>query len=345
MASFEPDAHDEGSPRLNLSELARMLDMSPSTISRALNRPEMVAEATRDKVLRAVKAYGYQPNGIARSLRKGRTQLIGIVVSDIQNPFYSTIVKAVERVAAGHGYSTVICNADEDAENEVTALNLLSEMQVSGIIHGSTGANVRTLRKLRDAGIPIVDLDRLSGLEHTDAVLVDNIEGARAAAAYLLELGHRRLAIVTGPLRLTTGLDRLKGFEQAILAAGEQLPDEYVEVGDFRSGSGHEATRRLLALPEPPTALFIANNEMLTGALNALREAQVRVPEALSLISFDDAPWAQHLSPALTVVAQPTERLGVTAADLLFERLAGRTEPARMVLEPKLVVRASCAAV
>lgn len=328
---------------MTLTELAHELGLSPSTISRALSRPDLVAEATRQKVLMAVKAYGYTPNAIARSLRKGETRTIGVVVSDIENPFYSAVVRAVECVAANHGYSCVICNADENADKEAQALSLLNELRVSGIIHASTGTNLITLHKLQNEGLPIVDIDRASGLKGVDTVLVDNALGARLAATHLLELGHKRNAVITGPLHLTTGHDRLKGFQDALEAAGESLPGHYIEIGDFREASGYRATLALLELPTPPTALFVTNNEMMAGALAALRERGLRIPQDMSLISFDDVRWAKYVEPPLTIIAQPTEQLGVKAAKLLFERLQGRLEPITCVLAPELVKRGSCA--
>lgn len=328
---------------MTLVELAAKLNLSISTVSRALSRPEMVAPHTRELIAEAAKRYGYRPNGVARSLRKGKTQTIGLVVSDIQNPFYASVTRATERAAARHGYTLVICNADENAENETRALHLLDEMQVAGIIHGSTGASLPTLESLSLRGVPIVDIDRVSGLAEADTVLVDNARGAALAAEHLLSLGHRRSAIITGPQHLTTGAERLSGFRQALANAGVALEETYTKIGDFREASGYAATLELLSLPAPPTALFVANNEMMAGALSALQTRSVQVPEDLSLISFDDVRWAKYVDPPLTIVAQPTERIGTLAAELLFERLAGRTEKVAHRLEPTLIVRGSCA--
>lgn len=328
---------------MTLKEIAQKLNLSVSTVSRALSRPEMVAEETRDQILEAATQLGYQPNGIARYLRKGTTQIIGIIVSDIQNPFYSSLVRAVEGIAAEHGYSTVICNADEDPTKEAFALDLLAELKVAGVIHGSTGLNEELLRRLSRQNICIVDVDRVSGLENADTVLVDNTLGGRLAAEYLLELGHRRLAVIAGPLHLTTGHDRLEGFRSAIQAAGQELPDDYVRVGNFREDSGFRETMHLLQLPVPPTALFVANNEMAAGALAALREYGARVPETISFISFDDVRWARYVEPPLTVIKQPVEQIGTLAAKLLFERLQGRSGNVQRVLSPELICRNSCA--
>lgn len=328
---------------MTLDELAKRLDLSPSTVSRSINQPELVAVSTRERVLEAVERYGYRPNSIARSLRTRDTRSIGLVVSDICNPFYAAIVRSVERVARGRGYSVIICNADEDPAREEEALNLLGEKQVSGIIHAATGANVTALAGLRDRGVPVIDIDRASGLPDADAVLTDNLLGARLAAGHLIALGHRSVATVAGPPHLTTGRDRLEGFRAALEAAGVQLPPEYVQVGDFQMASAEAAVHRLLDLPQAPTALFVANNEMMAGALGAIRARGVRVPEQLSTVSFDDVRWGRYLEPPLTVVAQAVEAMGEMAADLVLRRIAGETGHVRRVLDPVLVVRGSTA--
>lgn len=328
---------------MTLHELSKQLNLSVSTVSRALSRPDLVSPKTRQRVLTMASAYGFTPNAIARSLKNGRTQALGIIVSDIQNPFYSSVVREIERVAVGRGYNCVICNADEDAHGEEQALELLQSLRVAGIIHASTGANTTFLQKLQRLGMPLVDIDRASGLEDVDAVLLDNAFGARLAAEHLLDLGHIRIAVVTGPQELTTGRERLGGFRAALEARGVTLAPELVEVANFREAGGYSAALRLLALPERPTALFVANNEMMAGALSALRERSLRVPQDVSLVSFDDVRWARYVEPPLTVVAQPTEQIGTLAAGLLFERLAGRQEAVRYVLKPELIRRASCA--
>lgn len=327
---------------MNLRELGKHLNLNPSTISRALTRPDLVSEETRKRVISAVQEFGYVPNAVARSLKHGHTQTLGVIVSDIQNPFYSTVVRAVEQVAVQRGYSCVICNADEDAAAEERALNLLKELQVAGVIHASTGENIDALRRLRDNGMPVVDIDRHSGLDGVDSVLVDNEYGARLAAAHLHELGHTRIAIIAGPEHLTPGRDRLKGFLAGLASLGDPVPQEYVEIGDFREASGYEAASRLMTLPNPPTALFVSNNEMMAGALAALQELAVRVATDISIISFDDVRWAKYVHPPLTVIAQPTEQIGRLAATLLFERLGGRRESVHRLLEPQFIRRQSC---
>jgi DNA-binding LacI/PurR family transcriptional regulator len=328
---------------VTLTELARKLKLSPSTVSRAISRPDLVAPETRERILAAVSKHGYRPNGIARSLRRGESNTIGVIVSDLKNPFYSTVAKAIENAVSLRGFSCVICDADESDEKEAQALELLAQLKVRGIIHAFTGGDVATLRRLKDEGLPLIEIDRRSGLPGVDAVLLDNAMGSRLAAEHLLELGHRRIGIISGPMRLTTGRQRHDGFAGTLAKRGAPLADEYVQVGDFREPSGYQATRALLDLAERPTALFVANNEMMAGALSALREEGVRIPADISLISFDDVRWAKYVDPPLTIIAQPTEQFGTVAAELFFERLHGRSRPEVRILEPTLVVRESCA--
>jgi DNA-binding LacI/PurR family transcriptional regulator len=328
---------------MTFNDLAKELNLSTATISRALSRPEIVAPQTRTRVLDAVRRSGYQMNGIARSLRTQSTRTIGIIVSDICNPFFSAIVKAVEDVARTNGYTVLICNADEDGRNEEVAMRLFIERQVSGVIRCSAGANSSLLEALRQKSIHLIDLDRQSGPPNIDTVILDNALGASLGTRHLVELGHKRIAIVSGPLHLSNARDRLEGFRKTLRAARVSIPRNYIEFGDFREASGYQAAERLLSLPCPPTAIFVANNEMMAGTLLAVRLRKVKVPRELSLVGFDDARWARYLEPPLTVVSQPAELMGQKAAQLLLTRLHGRTTPQMIVFEPELIVRRSSA--
>ena len=327
---------------MTLSELAKKLELSTSTVSRALSKPELVAEETRKRVVDAAEIYSYHPNRIAQSLRNRKTKVVGVIVSDIQNPFYAAVVRSIEKVATQSGYSLLISNADEDPRKEREALQLFAEMQTIGIIHASTGDNLRFLQNLSTQGIPVVDIDRESGLADADTVLVDNFLGAQLAGEYLTSLGHCHIGIVTGPLNLTPGRDRLNGFKKALNEAGHPLTESNLVVGDFKEHSGYLGTLKLLTQPRLPTGLFVANNEMMAGALAAIRELGMKIPDDISLVSFDDVRWAKYVEPPLTVVAQPAEELGREAAELLFRRIKEETPPVRRVLKPQLVVRNSC---
>lgn len=329
---------------MNFSDLARQLNVSTATVSRALSRPEKVAPVTRKRVLELVRRSGYHMNGVARSLRTQSTRTIGIIVSDIRNPFSSAIVKSVEDVARTNGYTVLVCNADENVRNEEVALELFIERQVSGVIHCSAGANLDLLRVLLRKSIPLVDLDRQSGLENVDTVILDNQQGATLATRHLLELGHKRIAMISGPKHLSNARKRLDGFRNTLRSAQIAVQKEYIQFGDFREQSGRLAAERLLCLQTPPTAIFIANNEMMAGALFAIRQRRLKVPRDVSLVGFDDDRWTQYSDPPLTVISQPTEAMGQKAADLLLGRLQGEREADTVVFKPELIIRCSTTA-
>ncbi|MBI3961462.1 MAG: substrate-binding domain-containing protein [Deinococcus sp.] len=264
-------------------------------------------------------------------------------MSDILNPFFATIAKAAEDAAVQRGFALILCNSDEDPAKEHTYLEVLYQKRVSGIMLAPTGGNDALVQQFHTGGLPVVEVDRhCSG---TIAVVLDNRAGALAATAHLLDLGHRRIATVAVPQHLSTGRERLEGYQEAFTSRGLEVPKELVRVGDSREGGGYEATRALLALRRPPTALFVANNEMTSGALRALKEAGARVPDDLALVMFDDTSWATLVDPPLTVVAQPIYHMGRRAAEQLFALIDGTLSRSTQVVErltPTLIVRRSC---
>ncbi len=330
---------------MTLDDLARELDVSISTVSRALTRPEIVAPATLERVLAAVKAHRFQPNGIARSLRTRTTPTIGIVVPDISNWFFGLLVKAVGEVTKAAGYAMLICDSDEDPDGEAHALEVLRGRQV-GIINCPTGADGKLWRAAVRSGTPLVELDRQSGLAGVDSVTLDDLGAAAMAVDHLVGLGHRRIATVAGPEHLSNGRLRLAGLRDALTRHGLDLPGSHVRRGDFREESGYRGIKELLDQRPAPTAVFVANSEMTGGAVAALRELGVRVPRDVSLIGFDDARWACYVDPPLTTIRHPTEEMGRRAGELLLARIQhpeAPSRPQRIVFAPRLMVRNSTA--
>jgi LacI family transcriptional regulator len=330
---------------MTLVQLARELNLSIATISRALNRPDDVAPATRERVLAAVHRNGqYQP-GRPRSLRAQQTRTIGVVISDIRNYFFAAFVKSIEDQARANGYTILICNADEDKEKEEAALRMLLDRKVAGVINCSTGGNLEMLELVRKSGAILVDFDRESGLDHTDTVTINNQKGAELAVEHLADLGHTRIAIIAGPQHLSNGRARLLGFQNALAKRSIALPAGYVQIGDFQSESGYICSQRLLSLKHPPTAIFTANMEMAAGLVALVRERGIKVPEHLSIVTFDDGFWARYIDPPLTVIAQPVEVMGRFTIELMLKRLRGTRGVQRKMFGPKLIVRRSTAMV
>lgn len=334
-----------GGSRVTIDEIAAKLGLSPSTVSRALNHPEMVALKTRLRVEEAVRRYRYRPSTIARSLRVRNSQTIGLILADITNPFHAELARAVEAVARSRGYTVILSNSDEDSARERSLIETLLSWRVQGIIIAPCGSNQDLLRESLRSGLAVVQVDRMAEGLQADAVLVDNRLGARMAVEHLLAMGHRRIAHVAGSPHVTTGALRLEGYRSALASAGEPCAEEAVAVADFREEGGYRAALELFAGRPPatrPTALFVGNNEMAAGAIRALRELALRIPADVSFVCFDDSRWARLMHPALTVVAQPVSDIGRTAAELLLRRIEdGMATPTVYTLQPALIPRES----
>jgi LacI family transcriptional regulator len=329
---------------MTLHDLARELNVSIATVSRALSRPADVAPETRQRVLAAVHRHGCTLDSTKRALRTHQTRTIGVVVSDIRNTFFASVVKAVEDVARANGYTVLICNADEDSAKEEAALTLLLDRKVSGVINCSTGANLELLRAFQNSGAVLVDLDRESGLHPVDKVIVDNERGAALAVEHLIDLNHRQIATIAGPQHLSNARGRLAGFQKALRKSGIAVDERFVRFGNFKQDSGYDAAKKLLSQKHRPTAIFSANIEMTAGLVDYIREAGIAIPADLSIVSFDDAFWVRYIDPPLTVIAQPMERMGKCAMEFLLARLRGARPTQTQVFAPELIVRDSTAA-
>lgn len=324
-------------------DVAKKAGVSIATVSRVLNDSPLVTESARRQVLRAVKELNYQPNRAAQRLRAGRSHVIGLIISDIQNPFFTSVVRGIEDLAYQHGYSLILCNSDEDIQKEQLYIEILSSERVAGVIIVPTGINC--CAPLLNLRMPVVVMDRVLAGFDTDTVVVENVAGAFAATKYLIELGHQRIGLVGAPPGISVGIERQLGYEKALGDSGIATDEALIRAGNFKETGGYQATRELLDLKPRPTALFVANNLMTLGALVAIRESGLKIPEDISIIGFDDMPWANLLQPPLTAIAQPTYELGHHAAQLLLERLKDRTRPVTHErLATRLVVRGSTSA-
>jgi LacI family transcriptional regulator len=329
---------------VTIKDVAREAGVSVGTASQALRASPAVREATRKRVLAVAKRLRYQPSAVARGLVTRRTHTVGLLISDIANPFFIRAVRAVEDVAQENGYTVILCNTDEDPAKEMQYLRVLMEKRVDGIILATTAGSLRSVRDVRWRRVPLVLFDReLSGIA-TDTVKVDGVLGGRLATQHLLDLGHRRIAIIHGPVVRSTGAERLQGYLEALKAAGIRPIPALIREGNFKQDSGRELARQLLHVSPAPTALFCTNNLMTVGALQTLGERGIRIPKDLSLVGYDDMEWWTLTHPPLTTVGQPVYDLGREAMRLLLEQIGakGRRRPQRVVLKPELLVRDSC---
>lgn len=330
--------------RPTIYDVARLAGVSTATVSRALNDTGRIAPATRAAIDDAVAQLGYRPNTIARSLVTRSTQTIAMLLPDITNPFYAELVHGVQQLALEHDYTMLLCMTDGDPAQEEMYLDVLRAKQVDGALVDGLVLPPDRIARFVAEGFPIVCLDRDIDSAAVPLVQVDNREGARIATQHLLALGHRQIAHVRGP---ASGIadERVAGYRDALAAVGVAPDPRLVVAGDFTEEGGFHAVQRLLSSAAPFTAVFAANDLSAIGVLNALAQAGRPVPDAVSVVGFDDLRLASFTSPPLTTVHQPAQEIARRATELLFELVRGGTvEELKHLFEPQLVVRESTAA-
>ena len=323
---------------LRIREVAERAGVSPATVSRVLNGTAVVREATREKVLAVVDELGYRPNRVAGNLRRQQVQMIGVVVSDIENPHFTQMVRAIEDTAYLKGYRVLLCNTDEDASKQREYLGVLIAERVAGAVISPTEPDAPEIAELIDHGAAVVAFDRAVADRRADAVLAANEEAGRLATEHLVGTGHKRVGFVAGLAGVETAAGRQAGYEEAMSAAGLA---PMVARGDFRVEGGRRAATELLG--RGASGLVVANNLMAVGALKSVKEAGLRVPADVSVVAIDDPPWAELTDPPLTTLAQPVREMAAAAAELLVGRLEGRrSRPKRQVFGFELSHRGSC---
>ncbi|RJO70773.1 LacI family transcriptional regulator [Nocardia panacis] len=324
-----------------IKDVAARAGVSVATVSRALNDHPSVSAQARARVLRAVDELGYRPNAVARSLRTDQTRTLGLVTSDLLNPYFTELARSVEEQARALGYSVIIGNADERPELQDHYIRTLLDRRIDGLLMAPIEGGSPLIPAAAREGVPMVFVDRwIAGID-VPVVRADGRAAVRDLVAHIYELGHRRLAIIGGPALTTTGRERVDAFRAALAEYGLELPETYVGQGNFQAESGRRATERFLDLAQPPEVVFAADNLMALGALDALRARGLRVPRDIALAAFDDIAWFIHTDPPITAIAQPTGELGHAAVRALVERIAGRPAPS-VTLPARLVVRRSC---
>ncbi len=326
----------------NIRDVAKLAGVAPITVSRVINNSGYITEETRQRVQEAIEALGYVPNSLARSLRSRKTRMLALILTDITNPFWTTVARGVEDAASDAGFSVILCNTDESETEQERYLRIILEKQVDGVLLVPVRDPLEPISAVRAQKVPVVVLDRRvpEDLE-TDVVRGDSEGGAYRLVNLLISLGHRRIAILTGPHDVSTAEDRVAGYRRALREAG--LDWEQVLYGEFTLDSGYQLACRSLKSEPRPTAYFAGNNFLALGALRALRESGVKVPEQVVLVGFDDLPEALMIDPFLTVAKQPAYDMGHKATELLLARLSGQA-PEKfqdIVLPVEIVVRRS----
>ncbi|MFN8466077.1 MAG: LacI family DNA-binding transcriptional regulator [Caldilineaceae bacterium] len=330
---------------VTIRDVAARAGVSSTTVSHVINATRPVSAELRARVESAMAELGFQPNALARSLRRKRTHTLGMIVPDSANPFFAEVGRGIEDTSFASGYSVILCNSDGDPARELLYLDLLVQKQVDGVLLVPTGDHAELAARLRTRNIPVVVIDRDVSEAPIDRAHIDNVAGGYLATRHLLDLGHRRIGYIGGPPHLSPVPDRSAGYCRALQEAGLPIDDRLIIAGNFRDFSGYSGAQALFALPDPPTAIFAGNDLMAIGVLAAARDAGIAVPDDLSIVGFDDIHLAGYINPPLTTVAQPKYELGVIAAELLLARLAKPDmPPQRRLLQAQLVVRQSTTA-
>jgi LacI family transcriptional regulator, galactose operon repressor len=328
---------------VTMADVARVAGVSISTVSHVVNETRKVREETRQQVLNAIHSTGYTQNTIARALATSSTTSIGLAISVTSNPYFGELVHAVESVTSDAGYTLLLGDTHDEAEQELRIIRTLQARRVDGLILApSADAGTGTLAHLAEQAFPVVLIDRLASADF-DQVGTENEAPTARLVGHLVGHGHRRIGMISGLPGLSTTTERVAGYRRGLDEHGVPFDPALVRSGGSRPDLAQAATLALLAVPDAPTALVVGNNAMTIGTMRALRGAGLRVPQDVALVAFDDFEWADLFSPRLTTVAQPCQEIGAHAVHALLSRIADPGRPPRTLrLEPQFMRRESC---
>jgi LacI family transcriptional regulator len=327
------------------SDVARAAGVSSATVSRVLSGYEFVQEATRTRVLEAVERLGYVANLQARSLAGGRSQIVGLLVPNLDIGYVGTITQRIDQELERANYDLILYTSHRHPSKESFYVSAIASGFTDGMLLVAPQVPATYLDALREQNFPYVLIDQADATENSNVVEATNWQGAYEATHYLIQLGHTRIAFITGALNVRSAVDRLQGYQAALADCGLPFRKELVTEGDYQQRGGYEAAKSLLeSINPPPTAIFASNDLSAFGVMDAARECGFRIPDDISIIGFDDVPQAGHVYPKLTTVRQPLEQMGQVAVKMLLELIKDRSRPPqRVTLPTQLVIRDSCA--
>lgn len=327
---------------VKIKDVAEAAGVSTATVSRVLANKPHVRPEVQKHVMKIVKKLNYRPNRVAQNLRSNTSKIIALVVSDIENPFFQRVSRAVDDAAYEQGYIVMLCNTDENSTKEEAWLNLLRDENVAGVILSPTQRTIEKFSEIPAFDMPTVIIDRHANNLDVDNVLIDNVQSAYAITSHLIEHGYQRIGGVFGGDSVT-GSQRHEGFIQALKAHNIKPATELIKYANPREEDGFNTTMKLLQMQNRPDAILTSNSLLAAGVLLAIRESKLIIPDNIAFASFDDTTCAQLLEPAITVIEQPTYEIGRTATELLIKRIQDPTRSNReVVLKTKLIIRQSC---
>ncbi|MGM7722701.1 LacI family DNA-binding transcriptional regulator [Metabacillus sp. Hm71] len=326
---------------MKMSDVAKLANVSPATVSRVLSNPDLVSKETREKVMKVINEVNYKPHIVARQFRTKETKIILVVVPDITSAFFSKVLRGIEHVAINHGYQVILGDTENDVEREKEYINLLLQKQADGMVLLTARLNKANLEEIADHFPMVLACEYMDDL-NVPTVSIDNISSARKATEHLIKLGHTKIAHITGPINVILSRDRMRGYQQALLSHDIEVDQAYIQEGDFTYESGYHQTMKLLAFETPPTAIFAFNDEMAMGAIKAAKDSGLKLPEDLSIVGFDNIKMSSVIEPNLTTIDQPKYEIGKKAMELLLHLINGEAiKQKKFVMKDELIVRDS----
>jgi len=334
--------------KITIKDIARLANVSHTTVSRALNNKSRIRPETKEKILSIARELNYRPNFVARSLVMKRTKTLGLVITNIANPFYTELAQGIETMAIKLGYNIILCSTHSDLSTEKLYIEMLRSKGVDGILFSSAHMEDPNIVDLAEEGFPIILVNRRTYhqmvREKVDYVGVDNIRGGFLAIEHLIRVGHKRIGVIGGSSESSVGFERLEGGKKALTTYGLEVRGDYFLEGDFLKGSGYQGGKKFLKMDEPPTAIFATNDYMALGTYQAILEEGIKIPEDMALIGFNDIEFTSMRGIELTTIGQKKYEMGALAVKTLVERIeGGKVGPSKeIILEPELIIRKTC---
>ncbi|KXS37684.1 MAG: LacI family transcriptional regulator [Candidatus Frackibacter sp. T328-2] len=328
---------------ITIKDVARKANTSVATVSRVMNNSTNVSPDLKKRVQKVINELNYQPNEVAKSLKKEKTNMVGVLISDITNPFFSSIVKGIEDVLDKENYTVILGNTAESVDIEEKYINKLINKQIDGFIISSTSDYGNHFSSIIDENIPLIFVNRRPEGYENNLILTDNFKGGYIATKHLIELGHKKIGAILGPQNLNTGIERKRGYEAALRDNNIEIKDKYIKIGDFKRQSGYNLSKELVNNDDPPTSIFVSNNEMTLGVVEALNKLNINIPKELSLVGFDYSEWMRVVSPRITCVVQQAYQMGEEAAKRMLyllkkvDKKNNNNEKYKKVLSPEFL--------
>ncbi|AEB75347.1 LacI family transcriptional regulator [Clostridium botulinum C/D] len=334
---------------VTISDIAKTAKVSQATVSRVLNDSGYVKDETREKVLKVMKDLNYSPSAIARSLTTKKTNIIGVIVPDIKNPFFGDAIKGISKMADQHNFNIILCDADENIEKEIKAIKLLKEQRIEGIIITPTSVenefNSKYLAAIENLGIPVILLEGHVKYSNFSGVFIDNVDGAFKGTEALIKNGHTKIAIITGRMNSQSAKDRLVGYKKALAINNIPLKEDYIFYGDYTTESGYELTCKMLSMKDKPTAVFVSSNMMTIGCIKKIFEQKLSIPRDIAVMGYDDLDMLNLFGVNISYVSVPTIELGKKSMKMLLEELNQESrqtrEIKRVILDADVVLKGS----